>query len=297
MQHGGYIALHLAAPLALSLSILAVDLFSKLMAQLDKFVRSSSDIDPLDDLRQERLSIINLHSRWTLLLLLFIAVGALCSTVVLLQVIDPARTYGNDVFNASRYPYGYYTANIYLALTWTVIFPVSLFWILQITTSMVVILGKARRQSLLIVDLLHPDNCGGLSPFGDLNMMLMAYYLPPFLAMLALAETHARKYTSLVVPALVLSLVFIAQSFIAVYSIRAAISAEKKTRLATLHPILQHSLQYPLTDDSREITFLLWQHIRSVNTMPYASNIQRVVDFLRYVPPLLALINFAHIIK
>ena len=290
LEHGGYIVLHLATPIALSLALLALEHFAKLMARLKEFLSPERD-DTLDDVRERHLSILNLHSRWTWLLLLFVTIGALCSTLVLLQVIEPASTYGNDVFNACRYPFGYYTANTYLALSWTLLFPVSLFIILQITVALVMVLGAARKQSALVVDVLHADNCGGLSPFGDLNLILMLFYVPPFAAMSALAATHSRNYLSLLLPAAVLSLVFALQSVIGVYSIHLAVRSEKTARLAGLHDILVHALQHPTVGSGREMTFLLWQHVRNVKTMPYASNVQVFVAALRYVPPAVALYN------
>ncbi len=294
LQHGGYAALHLASPVALSLALLALEYFAKLMGRLHDFVRPGSSAECIEKRCAERLDILNLTSHWAWLLILFVTVGALCSTVVLMQVREPQTTYGNDVFNACRYHFGYYTANSYLALTWTVVFPFTLFLVLQITVSLVMILNDARKAGALAVDLLHPDNCGGLSPFGNLNTLLMLYYMPPFLAMSALAATHARRYASLLIPAAALSLVFVVQSVVGVYAIHLAIRAEKRIRLQGLHDTLEHALQHPACGSGREVVFLLWQHVRAVKTMPYAANVQMLVSGLRYAPPCIALY---HIIK
>ena len=291
LQHRGYTAVHLATPVALSLSLLALDTFSRLMGRLQDFVVPGHDIQDLEKCRDEHLAIVNLKSRWTWLLLLFITCGAMCSIVIFSQVIEPGKTYGNDVFNALHYPLGYYTANIYLAISWSVVFPLSLFLVLQITAAIVVILGRARQRGSLFVDLLHTDNCGGLSPFGNLNLLLMLYYVPPFLAMLALAATHSQRYASLLIPAVVLSLVFLAQSSIGVYAIRLAIQAEKSKRLESLHDELKQALYQPLNRAGQEVTFLLWQHVRGVKTMPYAAKAHIFVEVLRYVPPFIAVLN------
>lgn len=291
LEHGGYITLHLASPIALSLALIALEYFAKLMARLANFMRSDRDVGVVEKSREECLSILNLASRWTWLLLIFVIIGALCSVFVLMQVIAPVTTYGNDVFNACRYPFGYYTANSYLALSWTVIFPLSLFIVLQITASLVVILSHARKHDLLAVDLLHADNCGGLSPFGNLNLLLMLYYIPPFLAMSALAATHTRNYASLLVPAAALSLVFVTQSVIGVYAIHLAVRAEKRTRLSGLHDTLIRALHQPTYGYGRELTFLMWQHVRGVKTMPYAANVEMFVTVLRYLPPIIAVYN------
>jgi hypothetical protein len=295
-QHAGYMALHMATPIALSLALLSVDCYARLMSRFDDFLRPGCAAD-FRDILQGRLDILNLHSRWTWLLVLFVSVGALCSCKVLLQVITPTITYGNDVFNAVRYPFGYYTANTYLALSWTLIFPFSLFAVLQTTASLVYVLMKAREGSALIVDLLHPDNCGGLAEFGNLNLLLMLYYVPPFVAMYALALTHSRKYATLFVPAAALSLVFVIQSVVGVYAIHLAISAEKRMRLATLHDILDRALLHPSRIDQPQMVFSLWQHVRGVRTMPYASNIASVVNAVRYLPPVITVLGFLHIVS
>jgi hypothetical protein len=163
--------------------------------------------------------------------------------------------------------------------------------VLSITASLVTILNRARRDGLLRVDVLNADNCGGLAAFGDLNLLLMLYYVPPFLAMSALAATHARKYASLLIPAGGLSLAFLLQSVIGVYAIHLAIRAEKKLRLISLHDLLDHALHHPTCASDHELTFLLWQHVRSVNTMPYAKNIQVLINLLRYAPPMIAVYN------
>jgi hypothetical protein len=291
LEHGGYIALHLATPVALSLALVALEYFAKLMNRLSSFLRPGCDIAVIERTKDERLAVLNLRSNWTWLLLLFVVAGALCSTAVLLQVIDPSRTYGNDVFNACQYPFGYYTANIYLAASWTIVFPFTLFVVLQITASLVIVLNTARKESALAVDLLHSDDCGGLSPFGELNVWLMLHYVPPFLAMSALAATHARSYASLLIPAAALSLVFVVQSVVGVYAIHLAVRSEKKARLDDLRLTLQHALEHPTCAGERELPFLLWQHVRGVKTMPYAANIQMVVGVLRYVPPAIAIYN------
>jgi hypothetical protein len=281
VQHGGYITLHLMTPIALTLSLLALERFARILEKPEPhFIRAASGSRQFYELRAQHLASLNLHSSFAVLLGLAVVVGAVCTTLVLLQVISPIDTYGNDVFNAVRYPLGYYVANTYLAFAWIVVYPFSLYLVLHITVSMALLLRDARRLGVLHIDLFHPDNCGGLSDFGTLNLLLTLYYAPIVISLVALAETHIRRYTSLLLPALLLPLVLILQAVIGVMAMYTAVRAEKQRRLLELHDLLSVTLSAPSPDNGGVTGLLLWRHIREVNALPYS-------DTIRYVQALL----------
>lgn len=287
-QHHGYIIFHLMTPIALSLSLLSHERFARILQKPEPhFLRSMPGSKQFNELRAEHLSSLNLHSRFTLILLLGVATGALCATLIFKQVIAPMHTYGNDVFNSVRYPFGYYTANSYLAVAYILIIPFSLYTVLHITISTALLLREARKLGVLKVDLFHADNCGGLSDFGDLNLLLTLYYAPLVISLLALAGTHVKRYASLLLPASILPMVLITQALVGVLVIYNTIQTEKRRRLAELNPILNGKLDHPAGRDDASISaLLLWHHIRKVYAMPYT-------DGVRYAQALLPLLSLA----
>lgn len=284
-QHNGYIVLHLMAPVALSLSLLALERFSRLLEKPEPHFIRGAGKQQFREFRDKQLESLNLHSGFIGLLALGIVTGAICTTLVLMQVINPFATYGNDVFNALRYPYGYYAANTYLGLTWTVIIPFSLYIVLHITISMALVLHRARELQVLHIDLFHPDNCGGLSDFGDLNLLLTLYYAPIIISILALAETHIRRYTSLLLPASILPIILVTQAVIGVVAMYRAVQTEKQKRLEELKELLDETLGAPKNAGGGTTALLLWRHIHDVNAMPYSDSVR----FIQLILPALTL--------
>jgi len=279
-QHGGYIVLHLMTPVALSLSLWALERFRQILERPEPhFIRSAAGSHQFNALRAWHLSSLNLHSRFIWILGLGVVTGALCTTLILTQVISPQATYGNDVFNAVRYRFGYFVANTYLAVSWTVLIPFSLYIVLHITFSMADLLHHARRLRVLHIDLFHSDNCGGLSDFGDLNLRLTLYYIPIIISLIALAETHTRRYTSLLLPAFILPIVLVIQALIGVITMYRAVKTEKHQRMEDLKGLLCDTLDTPQGVQGGTTALLLWKHIHDVNAMPYSDS-ARVIQLV-----------------
>lgn len=286
VQHHGYIIFHLMTPIALSLSLLALERFTRILQKPEPhFLRSMPGSKRFNELRALHLASLNLQSRFILILLLGVVVGAICAVLIFKQVITPTQVYGNDVFNSVKYPFGYYTANSYLAVAYILVIPFSLYTVLHITISTALLLRDARKLAVLRVDLFHADNCGGLSDFGDVNLLLTLYYAPLVISLLALAETHAKSYASLLLPAIVLPLVLVTQALAGVLVIYNAVQTEKRRRLAELNTVLNSKLDRPGgRDDDSVAALLLWQHIRKVYALPYT-------DGVRYAQALLPLLS------
>ena len=285
-QHDGYIVWHLMTPVALSLSLWSLERFRQILERPEPhFIRSADGSREFYELRAWHLSSLNLHSRFIWILGLGVVTGALCTTLILTQVINPQATYGNDVFNALRYKLGYYVTNTYLAISWTMLVPFSLYIVLHITFSMANLLHHARRLRVLHIDLFHPDNCGGLSDFGDLNLRLTLYYVPIIISLIALAETHIRRYTSLLLPAFILPIVLVAQALIGVLTMYRAVQSEKRQQMENLKELLCDTLDAPQDVQGGVTALLLWKHIHGVNALPYSDSAR----FIQFILPALSL--------
>ena len=216
-------------------------------------------------------------------------IGASFSVLIILKTFDPQSFWGNDVFNAAAYRYGFWVANTYLVLTWVVIYPFIFFYTIHMSISLFVILRNLRQRSLFRINVFHKDNCGGMSKFGTLNLLIMMIYLSPLSAMLALWWTHESGYLTLSIPALGLSLIIIVQSSIGISAITKVTRRKVSDALLLLSNELDKGIENLQGTESMAVPILLWNHIRSIHTVPYTRNIGRFVTFVRYVPVTLSL--------
>ena len=150
-------------------------------------------------------------------------------------------------------------------------------------------------QKVLRIDFFHPDNCGGVSVFGLINILIMGVYACLFIVMGALQFTHSRNnYATIVVPLLVVSLVFIAQSFGAVYYIHRFAAIKKKESLAIINEHLNNEMQSVFAT-KRFSTGLIYarNHLIGIRTYPYANVSALLVNGFRFIPALAAIAKLA----
>jgi hypothetical protein len=83
---------------------------------------------------------------------------------------------------------------------------------LTITFSIYLVLVNSKRDRLLKYDVLHPDNCFGLSSLGGLGVWTISPYLVSYLVILSILITHGTFYESVSLPLAGMTLLILAVS-------------------------------------------------------------------------------------
>jgi hypothetical protein len=289
LDHYGFQASFLSTPLVLLTTYIAVGYFLRLLQHIDLLVVKGADGKDLGRIIGPRVRSLFLKDKWASALGLFAFIGISISLAIFRHLADPVAFWGNDVFNAIQYPRGFVTANVYLLVTWGVVYPIALFCAIQMTCSIEIIASKLRKEKLLRMDFLHIDKCGGMSKFGTLNLMIMVIYLWPLIAFYALHLTHRYTYASLVLGGVGISAAFILQSIYGIHWISRAISQEKAVLVESLNHQIELAMNSSEVDSSVAIARLAYRdQVLAVASYPYSSKVNVAVNLLRFAPTVIA---------
>jgi hypothetical protein len=226
------------------------------------------------------------------MLWLFMLVGAAASIAIFTKLDDPSAYWGNDVFNAKSYRYGYIVANGYLFWLWSFVYPVGFFYALHLTFSMGIIVARLKKRNLLRLNFLHIDKCGGMARFGTLNFIIMVIYVWPFAAIYAFHFTHQYTYLSLIAGALGGSALFIIQSVYGIYWVSQTISEERKEIIAVLNDQIAKAMGAARKNFTEAGATLQYRdRVLSVNLFPYSGSIAVAVNVLRVAPTALTVVK------
>ena len=213
---------------------------------------------------------------------------------------NPSGYWGDDVFNAARYPYGFLTANPALLFVWSVIYPVALFAAVHMTVSAEIVGSRLIAAGDLKLDFLNSDRCGGLSRFGTMNALIMLIYLWPCGALFALHLTHRYTYTSLMVGAMSISVILTLQSVYGLYWIARLIASERQRTVATLNAQIDAAMRAGAIRSNEALLAMAYRdHVMAVSSYPYSIAVSRLVNVLRYSPAAVATARavLAHLIN
>lgn len=199
LQHYGFWAIFVTTPLILILSSVLIERFIATVTDLDlHFVGSGADTKAaLDGLVERMVNHISLRSRSSTLLILLSLVFATFGVHNVLMTTDPSATYGHDVFDASRHPYGFIITKVYVFLVFTVTWSIAAFLATSVTLSMVMLLKFVTKHRILQINVFHSDNCGGTSRFGTLNLLVLALYACLLTVPVAMFLTHRHTYLAM----------------------------------------------------------------------------------------------------
>jgi len=289
-QHYGMLTIFTTTPIIVILTALALQKFRLTMDGLHNYTFLGTVPPDLEKLVAWHVRSLSLRKQSAWLFVLFCLIGFLFGVANIVQTISPVKTYGNDVFDAIQYPYGFYFTKLYLCLIWTFSYPVALFIALHITISLVIILRYMCRHDLLRIDFFHPDNCGGVSIFGSINLLVMTIYANFFAVLYMLHVTHATKtYLTVTVPWFGLSFIFIIQSFGAVYHIHKFAAIKRNESLQMIGAFLNTQMLNLLTEKKFSADLIhARNHLLGLKTYPYAGPALAVVNAIRYVPAIVA---------
>lgn len=288
LDHLGFQACFVSAPLVLLTAYFAVGYFLRLLAGLGGLLTPQADRRAVARVVKPHLRSLFLRSRWRSALAFFAFVGVAVSLAIFRQLDNPVAFWGNDVFNAAEYGYGTIVANLILLLTWGGIYPVALFYAIHLTCSMELIVSHLKKEGLLRLDFLHIDRCAGMARFGTLNLIIMTIYLWPLGALYALHVTHRSTYASLVISAIGISIVFGLQSVYGIYWISRAVRKERASVVESLNQRIKRAIETE-QQFTTALTMLEYRdRVLAVASFPYSSKVNIAVNVLRFTPALAA---------
>jgi hypothetical protein len=285
LNHYGFQACVFAAPLVLLTAYYAVSYFLRTLRTIDDLIVPDADMAVVRSIIKPHVDSVFLRKKWRNMLWLFMFVGVAASIVIFRKLDDPSSYWGNDVFNATSYRYGYILANAYLFWLWSFVYPVGFFYALHLTLSMGSIVARLKERKLLRLDFLHIDKCGGMARFGTLNFIIMLIYVWPFGAVYAFHFTHQYTYLSLIAGAFGVSVLLIVQSVYGIYWVSQTISAERKEIVGVLNDQIAKAMGGARKSFAEAGATLQYRdRVISVSSFPYSGSIAAAVNVIRVAP-------------
>jgi hypothetical protein len=295
LDHYGFQATFVVAPLMLGTCYFAISHFLCLLRNLDDVLVAGADPSTVRAIIKPHIESLFLRSDWRYLLVLMMIIGLGGSIWIFRKLDVPQNFWGNDVFNAMSYRYSFIAANLYLAVVWSVICPVVIFYVLHITASTEIIVARLRRRNLFRLNFLHIDNCGGMSGFGKLNFLIMLIYVWPFGAFYALSITHRYTYLSLIIGVIIVSALLIGQSIYGIYSVSKTITSEREQFVALLNQRIAKAMEGTRKNFTSAVAEMQYRdRVLAVTPFPYSKRIAAAVNVLRFAPAGIAIANFFH---
>ncbi|POF29860.1 hypothetical protein [Roseibium marinum] len=213
---------------------------------------------------------------------LLVIVGLLAWVLNVVQTTNPVATYGNDVFDAVAYRWGFLANKFNLLVSWTVVYPAIGLMLVSMSVSTWLVLRRFEKDELLGPTVLHPDGCYGFGRLGTLNVALLWPYVIAFAVMFALRLTHEAIYPSLVVPIVVLAIVCLIVSFITIQPITAHTRRVRRRTYNSLAEESQHQNDRKQTD---RLSFAVTRISYGLASgSPYSGSVKTLLNIMRFVP-------------
>ena len=292
MEHIGIWAIFLTSPAVILLSAEILIKFSDTIKRLDEYTTGGRTPRAIRRLASQHLNSLYLSGNARHIVWFLVIVGFYCWLLNVKQTLYPMDFYGNDVFDAHPYPLGFYSFKIYLLVLWTTVYPLAAFIGAHTAFSMALLLRSMCNDKLLRIDLFHSDNCGGVSVFGSINVLIMCLSGCILVVVFAIMMTHSGSYLTVSTAAYIFSSIFIVQSIAGVYYIHLFVASKKDELLREINNQLNTYLaKSEISLDFPENLLMARNHIAGVRTFPYAKSLSVLVNFLRFAPPIVATIN------
>ncbi|MFL5383228.1 MAG: hypothetical protein ACJ8GN_11975, partial [Longimicrobiaceae bacterium] len=161
-----------------------------------------------------------------------------------------------------------------------------------VTVALVRALKFMRAESLFRIDLFHSDNCGGVSAFGALNAIILGIYFCVVGQILVLAVAHTQYIAAQVLPLCAMSVLIVAQSFIALLSIHQVVQNRKKEALEVVNEHLNREfVALPKKGQFPDELLSIRTHLMAIKTFPYSREVSAVVNFFRLAPAAVAVLH------
>jgi hypothetical protein len=295
LTHYGFQASLVAAPLVLLTTYFAVSYFIRLLRSIDQIIVPDEDLSKVVEIIKPHIDSIFLRKKYAGMLAIFMFVGASIWVFMFRKLDAPWAYWGNDVFNAAYYRYGYVAGNAFFFWLWAIIYPIGIFYALHLTISMEIIVAKLQNNKLLRLKFLHDDECAGMSKFGTLNFIVMLINFWPLATIAAYHFTHRFTYFSLIVGSLAISALFILQSVYGIYCVSRTIKHERKAMLRELDKQITKSMHGSRKSFAAAGATLQYRDcVMAISSIPYSGSIAAAVNVVRFAPGALAVIKFFH---
>ena|SRR5947209_8330186 len=148
VDHYGFQATFVVAPLMLVTCYYAVSHFLRLLKKLDNILVENADAATVHAIIKPHLDSLFLRGDWKYGLLLLMIIGMAGSIWIFRKLDAPDHFWGNDVFNATAYSYSFIAANSYLLVVWSLVCPIVIFYVIHVSASAEIIVARLRKRGL-----------------------------------------------------------------------------------------------------------------------------------------------------
>jgi hypothetical protein len=228
------------------------------------------------------MHFVKLKQNGVFLYLLLVVFGGLAWVNNIYQTSDPVRFFGHKVFDSTEFIFGFASNKLVLFVSWVLIYPACGFVTLSLSLATFLILRRLKSAGLIKPSVFHPDGCYGLSNLGKLNICLLVPFLLTFLVIFAILVTHARAYTSIVVPLALLTIVFLAVSVITIQPI---LSQAREAEINSYRQLRALSIHAPHRDFGEAVSFAVERLCFGMSTgSPYSRSTKTLLTVFRAIP-------------
>jgi hypothetical protein len=293
-EHIAFLGYVFTTPLVIFLTWMLLRRVSDIAAVIGAFSTEKTIPQPLENIIDFHRRVLTLRTYYTFLLGLGVVVGVGFTVLNARWVKNPVLHYGGSAFDAVDYPLGFYSTRIFLGLVAAVVYPVAIFLCLAVTWFLHEVLGYLCSSDTMRINFSHPDKCGGLSPFGALNLVIMEILFVILLQVFASIATHREhiQVQMFLLPSV--SLLLALQSVGAVYSIHRCVRNKKDQAIKKISKTLGDYYEFGRNDDDVSLAadlLTIRTHIEQVKTYPYSSYVLALVNLLRFSPAVVAILN------
>ena len=294
-QHYGFWAIFATTPIILFMTSYLLYKFTNTICDVDEYcVDASAEVRrSVETLVRRHVESLGLRSR-SVAILVMLVIGLLWWCILnVLNTTTPTDTYRHDVFDSYAHPSGFVVTKVYVFIVFAAAYAVAIFVAVHVTLSMISIMKYLRINKIFRIDLFHADNCGGLSRFGNINLLIMGIYINFFIVIFAMYRTHQTTYPVMLFSLIGSSVLAFAQSVVAVYHIHLAVAARKEECLEVVVERLNDLAPLSLPPKNRFPTELLAlrNHVAGVSTFPYARGAAAAVNVIRFAPAAMAVVG------
>ena len=226
------------------------------------------------------------------LYMFFVVVGVLSTINNIHQTHHPVHYYGNDVFDSTTYTLGFLANKFNLFVSWAIVYPLVFFHSIIVCSSANKIFKTIIKKERLSPVVNHPDDCFGFSSVGDFNVFLVIPFFFIYQVMYFLHETHSANYSSLLVPLVAITAVFLWSSIVTVAPI---VSFMKGCKFS-----LERNISMDIEEHESYAGFSITRHwiesfyVSRASSVPYTNVYRIAMQAQRSVPILMAVYSAAH---
>jgi hypothetical protein len=291
-NHYGFWALLLAGPIVCAAAYKTYQNFTCVVEELvadQQTAKAHSLAARIVNPHRRSLSLE--RGKWRWLLLGECAVGLLLTMISLNGLHNPKDHWGNDVFNAFRYPHASVSANTYLLWLWVVVYPTAIFYSFHTAVSLRVIAERFVAKGLLTIDPLHPDGKGGTSRFSTVRSDLVIYFAGS-LSLSALSVTHVKYSVMSVIGASFFLILFLVQNHFGFRRISKLLKRERDRSVSEWNAEIRRimSSDNPAVPETL-IAFRYRECLLTMTLFPHATAVNAVISGLQLIPVAIALVK------